>query len=629
MRKIAVIGAAVALAIGAATGAQAATQEYIISNGLLSNSVNSCFNIAVSLTGTDCSYARTRSPSNPTPSGPKFTAGFYAKGTLGDNVAYTPLPGDGKATLAVTGTVTIDDNDTPSDGSDDLISATWTIAAGVHNASTGNGDRGLERWDAWTHVMAPTAVNAATDNGGGSFTYRIGSRGNPTPAPLCAAADPSDCFPTENAPLTQDPPGFWETTFSSLPNPAINRNGIERTRGFGLYSPNLLNPNIGAQTTGSFTNYECIDLPGDNDCIGSEILLGSSSVIYRNEDGTVAVHPALGNCSDTIDNDGGDGADGADPQCVPLAVTQPTNGAGDTPVSPPGFENLILILTTNGQTGINAAITSAQAFWTREYIIASGPAIGTDVSPNYDTENSYGGGRFTFTGAAPQDAPVAFDDDVNVPEDASTPIAVLANDTPGGGTQTITIVAGEEPVNGTAVVNGDNVVYTPDLYYSGPDSFMYRVTDQSGDQSVATVTVTVAERVPVAGNFVGSSRNGVPSAAIPVLGNPTQLGTGTSGEHTVTATGAATGGTCVAAGNAVVFTPAAGFNGAGSCDFEIEDADGDTDVGTLTVSVSGNGGGGGGGGGGPQLPGGGSSLDALGLAALLAGLPIAWRRRRR
>ena len=61
MRKLAVMGAVSAAMLGAALAAQAATDTYNI-NGTLANSINSCFNIAVSLTGTDCSYARTRVP---------------------------------------------------------------------------------------------------------------------------------------------------------------------------------------------------------------------------------------------------------------------------------------------------------------------------------------------------------------------------------------------------------------------------------------------------------------------------------------------------------------------------------------------------------------------------------------
>ena len=241
----------------------------------------------------------------------------------------------------------------------------------------------------------------------------------------------------------------------------------------------------------------------------------------------------------------------------------------------------------------------------------------------------------SFTGAQAQADPVTVDDS-NLPviQDTATTLAVLANDTLGGGTNVITI-EGAGPTNGTAVAGAADIAYTPDLHYSGNDTFQYRLTDDDGGFSVATVTVVVSNKLPIAGNFTASSRNGAASSAIPVLGNPTVLGTGTAAEHTVTANGAANGGTCAVSGagasQAVQFTPTAGFNGTGTCDFEIADASTppDSDTGTLTVSVSGNGGGGGGGASGPQLPSGGSSLDLLSLGTLAAGLPLLMRRRRR
>jgi hypothetical protein len=618
------MGAVAAVALGTA-GARAATETYNIS-GTFGNSVNSCFNIAVSLNQRDCSYARTRTPVQAITDGPKIVGAIYARGSTGDNVNYVPSPGDGKASLPVSGTVTIDDNGTPADGSDDLISATWIIGAGAHNATTGNGDRAVERWDTFTHVMAATPVNAAVALGSGGFEYLIGSRGKPTPSPLCAAANPSDCFPSENAPQTQDPPGFWDATFST-PNPASLRNGIERTTAFGLFPGGVPNPNIGGQTTGTLAGYECVDNTGDNDCVTSEGLFGSSLTIYRNENGTVASHPTLGNCNDGLDNDGDTNIDAADPQCVPLAPSQPTGQTG-VPVSPPGFENVILVLATDGA----GAITVADAFWTREYVILSGPSAVNDPAGVYTMNNSYGGGRIAFTGTLPQSAPTAVADSADVIEDTATSIGVLANDTRGS-PEPNTVTIESQPANGSAAVNGENVVYTPDLYYSGIDTFQYRVTDGDDEFSVATVTVDVSEKVPDARDFNASSTGGNPTAAIPVLGAPTVLGTGAAADHTVGVTGLATGGTCAISGSgasqAVTYTPTAGFNGVGFCEFSVTDADGDPDNARLNVSVSGNAGGGGGGGPvGPQLPSGGSSVDLLTLAALLAGVPLLVRRRR-
>ena len=87
-------------------------------------------------------------------------------------------------------------------------------------------------------------------------------------------------------------------------------------------------------------------------------------------------------------------------------------------------------------------------------------------------------------------------------------IDVTANDTdadnyvdensgsPISGTSIVTIVGA--PANGTAVVNGLNIEYTPDLDYSGGEVISYTVTDDHGDVSnVAVVTIEVNDH-PVA-----------------------------------------------------------------------------------------------------------------------------------
>jgi hypothetical protein len=647
------MGAVATALLGALPGAQAATEVYNIS-GSMGSSLNICFNIAVSLNNRDCSYAHTRTPPTPTWDGPKLGGSFYPKGSIGDNINYSPpaAGNDGKLSPPVSGTLTIDDNGTPADGTDDTISATWIIGAAVFNVSTGNGDKALERWDSMTQVMDATPVNAATPQSGGGFEYIIGSRtvpnvggtgqtqiGKPTPDPLCSAANPSICWPTELAPATTTGPGFWDPTYGTLPNPANNRIGIERSVGFGQYPPGTAlpspQPNIGGTATGTIQGYECIDNTGDTDCISSESLFGAGLEQYRVESGILTDtatpgYPEPGNCSDGQDNDADGHTDMDDPECVPVA----TGSAQAVPVpnpplnmSPPGFDNIILIVVTDGQ----GSITQARAYWTREYILASGPSIAGEPGGQYTINNSYGAGGIDFTGTLPQAAPIVVDDTFGnasapgVVQDTATTLNVLANDTAGApDPNTITITA--DPAHGTAVPTATGITYTPAQFYTGPDTFDYTVTDGDGDADSGTVTLYVSNKTPTAGTFNSSSSNGAATSAIPVLGSPTLLGTGTAAQHTVAA-GAGTLGSCAVTGSgasqALVFTPTpGGGNGSGGCDYTLTDADGDPDGGRLNVQVSGNAGGGGGGGGsgGPQLPSGGSSLDLVALGALAAAI---------
>ncbi|MFE9235170.1 Ig-like domain-containing protein [Cellulosimicrobium funkei] len=102
----------------------------------------------------------------------------------------------------------------------------------------------------------------------------------------------------------------------------------------------------------------------------------------------------------------------------------------------------------------------------------------------------------TFTWVT-DDAPSgleALDDQAVVVRDGSGRIDVLSNDLiPEGSTVTVT---GPDagPSNGQVLVEEDGTVtYTPNLGFLGTDTFAYTITDQNGNVSTGTVTVTVVE----------------------------------------------------------------------------------------------------------------------------------------
>ncbi len=80
------------------------------------------------------------------------------------------------------------------------------------------------------------------------------------------------------------------------------------------------------------------------------------------------------------------------------------------------------------------------------------------------------------------DAPGASDDDITLVEDTPTTIPVAVNDTDIDGTISNIIIV-TAPANGTVVVDGDAVTYTPSLNYVGVDEFTYQAEDDDGDQS--------------------------------------------------------------------------------------------------------------------------------------------------
>ncbi len=99
--------------------------------------------------------------------------------------------------------------------------------------------------------------------------------------------------------------------------------------------------------------------------------------------------------------------------------------------------------------------------------------------------------------------PVAVNDTAASAVNTPVTIAVLANDTDANGDAlTVQSVASPTANNGTASINGSNVVYTPPADFTGTDSFTYTISDGNGGTATATVTVTVGDTTPPPGEDI-------------------------------------------------------------------------------------------------------------------------------
>ena len=123
----------------------------------------------------------------------------------------------------------------------------------------------------------------------------------------------------------------------------------------------------------------------------------------------------------------------------------------------------------------------------------------TTVTITVGDDGSTTSREFLLTVNFVDDLPAAAGDAATTDQEVAVDIDVLANDTGlGDGGATVTIEAGTlDPLTeGTALVSGGTITFTPALGVSGTVTFDYRVTDADGDPSTGTVTVTVTPVTP-------------------------------------------------------------------------------------------------------------------------------------
>ncbi|MEU4160347.1 Ig-like domain-containing protein [Actinoplanes sp. NPDC026670] len=185
----------------------------------------------------------------------------------------------------------------------------------------------------------------------------------------------------------------------------------------------------------------------------------------------------------------------------------------------------------------------------------------------------------TVTVTVTDHRPVAVPDQRTTPYQRILTIPVLDNDVDPDGT--LALVSVGTPGNGTAAVDGNQVVYTPAEGFSGVATFDYSTKDALGQSAGATVTVTVSP-APHAPNKEAETEPDKP-VTIPL---PTVDENGIA--ISVISVGQPQHGTVVMNPDGTfTYTPDKGFVGTDSFTYEAVDADGNRTTGTVTVTVAG------------------------------------------
>lgn len=187
----------------------------------------------------------------------------------------------------------------------------------------------------------------------------------------------------------------------------------------------------------------------------------------------------------------------------PIAHDQTVTTAEDTP--------LAITLTATSQDPL---YNRYQVITSPKHGTLSGEAPNLTYAPN---ANYYGPDSFTFNfedgnGSSPtdgvvtinvtavNDAPVANDQTVSIPEDTDLNIVLTAADVDSAN---LTYFVVDGPSNGTLTGTAPNLTYRPNLNYNGDDSFTFKASDGefNSEAAVVTITITAVNDAPTGSDF--------------------------------------------------------------------------------------------------------------------------------
>ena len=250
--------------------------------------------------------------------------------------------------------------------------------------------------------------------------------------------------------------------------------------------------------------------------------------------------------------------------------------------APTGESITKVVLTTQAANG--TAVVNADGTYT--YTPKSGYA-GTDTFTYTVTDTNGQTSTATITVKVAPLADTANAATLNVNENSGATQGTLSYSAPTGESITKIVLTGQA-TNGTAVVNPDGTyTYTPNVGFTGHDTFTYTVTDTNGQSSTATVTLTVAPINPTAAPDAFNVTANGPSSTLSVKTNDTPVAGETNNWSVKTnpTHGTITPAADFATTGNFTYTPTNGYTGADSFTYTITDASGLTSTATVSLTV--------------------------------------------
>ncbi len=270
--------------------------------------------------------------------------------------------------------------------------------------------------------------------------------------------------------------------------------------------------------TGVSSPVNIIALANDNDGAPDADTLSISQITVAptngtavlNADGSINYTPNVGFSGlDTITYEVSDAQGGTDTATITIEVGLPSpNVPTSTPLATQSYSDGEtipatdvsgsftdsngdpLVYTANGlpaglvldsNTGLITGTLDADASQNGPYIVQ---ITVVDTAGNQTTQ------PMTINVANP--LPIAANDTTSTTLNTAVNVVVLANDLDPDGDTIIVVLINDQPANGVVAINPDGTVtYTPNLGFTGADTFTYILEDANGGRSEATVTVNV------------------------------------------------------------------------------------------------------------------------------------------
>jgi hypothetical protein len=304
---------------------------------------------------------------------------------------------------------------------------------------------------------------------------------------------------------------------------------------------------------------------------------GSTTITYTISDGNLGTDSATVSVSVTPVNDA--------PVAVDETVTVSEDSILITDVlgndSDPDGDDLTVTSasTTDGSVSINSngtiRFTPTSNFTgtaTVDYVVSDG---------NGETDTA----TLTVNLFEVNDAPVAEDDVIVVPEDAtSATLDVLVNDSDVDGDD-LTITSASVSGGSVSINSDGTLAYTPVSDFTGTVTVTYTISDGNlgTDSATATVTVSPVSDAPVAEDDAATIPEDTVDATITVLSNDSDLD---GDDLTVTAVSSANGSVGINSDGTLSFTPTSDFTGTTTITYTVSDGTTATDSAIVTVSVT-------------------------------------------